>query len=392
MPDIAPASECTVNSLYNASRVAYGFGKSKMVLEHPIPNPPISSNSVDHLKYQDNLAELKAQGYKMYTPPNFHPKTGIGVIAFINEKNANAPIIIAYRGTATNGDVAEDINLTLTGTIGKNYRDDAFDFYTAIKNKFPNRNIALTGHSLGGHIAQYVGAKAYAQKANHEIHVRTFNSAAIDTVYKKALKKNFGAQSRFVNYRLDGDVVSILQQRVGNTYTFARAPGMKLTEAHYLKSMKSSLPQALLDSPVASTPVDKLKEELLCMRHHYNCRVNNQIFSAWRQGRKKNELIHHSIEHILTSLNASTPKDSIKLSNAITELELLKKQLDYGKSVELINYLIESAKLLHQQEFKTQVRSVAGRERTLGRQKTRDFPSHEEKDSFSDDDSKRPPH
>jgi len=65
-------------------------------------------------------------------------------------------IIIAYRGTEPSqlNDLATDVEM-FTGYLNGQF-DDALSFYDEVASENPDKNITLTGHSLGGALASYV--------------------------------------------------------------------------------------------------------------------------------------------------------------------------------------------------------------------------------------------
>lgn len=81
--------------------------------------------------------------------------TGTSGTAFLDKNSGE--IIIAYTGTNPNVDFFTDFKTDISSiglAIGYHY-DEAFKFYERIQSKY-GKNITLTGHSLGGNIAQRV--------------------------------------------------------------------------------------------------------------------------------------------------------------------------------------------------------------------------------------------
>ena len=87
---------------------------------------------------------------------DFHDiSTGTSGTAFLDKDSGE--VIIAYTGTNPNADIAKDVATDAGGIIMAlgNHCDEAFKFYERIRQRYGD-NITLTGHSLGGNVAQMV--------------------------------------------------------------------------------------------------------------------------------------------------------------------------------------------------------------------------------------------
>lgn len=85
-----------------------------------------------------------------------NPITGFAGAAYgldANQDGVYEQIVVAYRGTERNG-------LGEKGGDNVPLTPDALAFYESIKNANPNSTITITGHSLGGALAQMVAARA----------------------------------------------------------------------------------------------------------------------------------------------------------------------------------------------------------------------------------------
>ena len=121
----------------------------------------------------------------------------------------NGIILIALRGTNISelGDIASDRSMT-TKHVPSQYVD-AQKFYKQIASKFSNEKIVFTGHSLGGSLAQLMGAEMGSETV-------TFNAYGIGDLIQKDNVK--GTNNR--NYGNIDDTVfnANLKNQFGKTY------------------------------------------------------------------------------------------------------------------------------------------------------------------------------
>lgn len=144
-----------VSSTAHASNLAYGFetarvdgyGNDKVVAEaQRLRNYNIPSN----MEYLEDM---------------YDPKTGTSGTAFRNKDTGE--VILAYTGTnlSFRPEVLKDAGTDFNEVIiagGEHYKP-AYEFYERVRAKYGN-NIVLTGHSLGGNIAQRVALEYNVQK------------------------------------------------------------------------------------------------------------------------------------------------------------------------------------------------------------------------------------
>lgn len=342
-------SACTIDLLIAASDLAYYFHHKNMV-----PQPRIRSS------LQNSLETIVSRGYSVST--NIHtltPETqsNLGAVLLVpkdSDSAPEAPIVLAFRGTIDSIDIKEDVRLTLQGTITENYRKEAYKIYQESRKDYPGREIVVTGHSLGGHIAQYVAARAYHENPEEDITVRTFNTAAIHKKYSK-LVQGLNKTDRFVHYRLENDIVSLVQERVGHTYSFPTSFS-KGADAHILKSVEASLPPEILSQRVGGKdPLNLLKEKIQGSLASYQCRVNNQLLSQYRIAFQKNKLLRNQLLTTLnlisrTQLNMAEearlkpdPKEVTIISQSLHALKASIYQLqNKGLAVSMVDDLINS--------------------------------------------------
>lgn len=95
---------------------------------------------------------------------DFHDDfTGTSGTAFLDKDSGE--VIIAYTGTNPNADIVKDVATdvgSIAMALGFHY-DEAFKFYERIRQRYGD-NITLTGHSLGGNIAQRVALEYNAPR------------------------------------------------------------------------------------------------------------------------------------------------------------------------------------------------------------------------------------
>lgn len=133
----------------------------------------------------------------------YNNSTGFAGSAFINKETGE--IVIAFRGT---DDLLDWINGNLViGTPQTGHElplqyNAALNFYNSIRNKYPDLSISITGHSLGGMLAQLVGATTLAQTV-------TFNSIGVEHLLDDLdppLSKSMN-YSNIKNYSLENDAL-----------------------------------------------------------------------------------------------------------------------------------------------------------------------------------------
>lgn len=81
-------------------------------------------------------------------------ENGFYAAAFDDE---NGTIVIAFRGSNEMGDMPSDWQIMTENLPDQFTQADAF--YRELAQKYPQKRFVLTGHSLGGSLAQLVGAK-----------------------------------------------------------------------------------------------------------------------------------------------------------------------------------------------------------------------------------------
>lgn len=130
-----------------------------------------------------------------------------GFYACVLKKDNN--IIIAYRGTNSDSwaDLKNDISMGVK--IKPEQAKNALNLYDQIHYEYPNCSIELTGHSLGGSLAQIVGA-------TRNIETVTFNAHGT----RNFMGKNKIYDDKIINYCNPKDWVSTrnAKNHIGKCY------------------------------------------------------------------------------------------------------------------------------------------------------------------------------
>lgn len=265
------------------------------------------------------------------------------------------PIIVSFRGTSTAGDVVSDMRIGVSGVVEQEFRDAAYNYYKNVREENPGREIIITGHSLGGSLAQYVAAKAYSQGNESAddplLQVRTFNTAPVGTRYGAILDSRPELARQFVNYRLEPDVVSQLplQQYYGNTFVFPSKKGVM--DAHSIRALIDELPADVKNQTIgsdASRQTSSQQNALIELTNgalsSYQCRVDGQYFSRYRAGAANLAKLQQSLPAI-TDMMKNGDYDK-----AISQLTELKGTLDGNVSTGLVDKLIEGTKAVQAEQ------------------------------------------
>ncbi|NDH08380.1 MAG: hypothetical protein EBY16_01955 [Gammaproteobacteria bacterium] len=161
---------------------------------------------------------------------------GIYLYALVNNKDPHAPITVLCRGTDLDASIIADLDPEGPGAaIMKQCREHMLTTLNGLCERFPNRKIMLTSHSLGGAISQTMTANLLeVVHAEDSTYPQLKNITGIDTVvfqsagiskkladeaekHAKSIKSNKpNFQINFVAHVKKGDLVS----RTG-TYLFS---------------------------------------------------------------------------------------------------------------------------------------------------------------------------
>ena len=182
--------------------------------------------------YAQNSYELKTRLPQDIFPYGFqqNPKTGFFGYALIEKDR----VVVIFRGT--NNLISPDTKNDFSMVLNKipEQLTDALNFFDDIKTKFPNKKIDVTGHSLGGSLAQYV---AIMRNVNEAV---CFCPVGIGSSMENYLSK-YGSKtspSKIINYNNPNDIwtKSFRNRLFGTNYSIEASD--KDGDMHSLENMK----------------------------------------------------------------------------------------------------------------------------------------------------------
>ena len=251
-----------VSSTAHASNLAYGFETAR----------------VDG--YGDDKVVAEAQRLRNYNIPSnmeyledmYDPKTGTSGTAFRNKDTGE--VILAYTGTNLSfrpevfKDVGTDGYEVLTA--GGDHYKPAYEFYERVRAKYGN-NIILTGHSLGGNIAQRVALEYNVPKTV------VYNSAPLylneipkeSVSYDKEALKAEGRRRIKEGYEEQEKIKELEKKYTGETIRIrsesdlvSAAGGKNLGIEYTIKNGGGHPMITIVDSEVAMTEIEKITKHM----------------------------------------------------------------------------------------------------------------------------------
>lgn len=251
-----------ISSTAHASNLAYGFETAR----------------VD--EYGDDKVVVEAQRLRDYNIPSnmeyledmYDPKTGTSGTAFRNKDTGE--VILAYTGTnlSFRPEVFKDIGTDFYEvlTAGGDHYKPAYEFYERVRAKHGN-NIILTGHSLGGNIAQrvaleynvpktvvYNSAPLYLNEIPKES--VSYDKEALKAEGRRRIKEGYEEQEKIkeLEKKYTGETIRIRSE----SDVVSAAGGKNLGIEYTIKNGGGHPMITLVDSEVGMTEIEKITRHM----------------------------------------------------------------------------------------------------------------------------------
>ena len=251
-----------ISSTAHASNLAYGFETAR----------------VD--EYGDDKVVVEAQRLREYNIPSnmeyledmYDPKTGTSGTAFRNKDTGE--VILAYTGTnlSFRPEVFKDIGTDFYEvlTAGGDHYKPAYEFYERVRAKYGN-NIILTGHSLGGNIAQrvaleynvpktvvYNSAPLYLNEIPKES--VSYDKEALKAEGRRRIKEGYEEQEKIkeLEKKYTGETIRIRSE----SDVVSAAGGKNLGIEYTIKNGGGHPMITLVDSEVGMTEIEKITRHM----------------------------------------------------------------------------------------------------------------------------------
>ena len=254
-----------ISSTAHASHLAYGFESARI-------------DGFNNYRIVDEAQKLRKYSIPSnmdYLEDMYDPETGTSATAFRNKDTGE--IILAYTGTNFQSEFLKDgaVDVTEVVTAGEGHYKPAFEFYERVRAKYGN-NIVLTGHSLGGNIAQRVALEYNVQKTVvynsaplyvfevSELHkFGTLDPMQVERAVKEQerieeLEKNYTGETIRIRSELD-PVSGVGGKNLGIEYTLINGGGHPMV--------------TIVESEVAMEEIEKLTKHMV--GNNVNIDINN---------------------------------------------------------------------------------------------------------------------
>ena len=243
-----------------------------------------------------------------YLEDTYDEKTGTSATAFRDKDTGE--IILSYTGTNLESGVRESIKDGLKSDfgeiglgLGSTHYEPAYEFYEKIREKYGD-NIILTGHSLGGNIAQRVALKYNVQKTI------VYNPAPLYTKFRQML----------------ANLLSKGQERTGDIFLNNFTSSTIRTIAYPMKIISNNILSVLSFIP-EEYEVNELEKtftgQIVTIRSEYDWLTHGAEFLNGKYIGILYTLKNGKIHSILDILNSEKSQE---------EIENLTKPLFYSKT------------------------------------------------------------
>lgn len=183
-------------------------------------------------------SKIKAAGYTIDGQKSFQDAT-----VFVPSTSKKA-VVIAYRGTdfgnnagSQNRDFGMDAIISMGNFSNSTRVNKAVDLYYDVRHKYPRHLISLTGHSLGGSIADNVARRVHAAKDPAFYQLQTFDKGVGLQGVGQSLEDHVFDRGRVAHERIKTDLVSVVGKYGKNVTTYDEGNLFKegIIEAHDMK-------------------------------------------------------------------------------------------------------------------------------------------------------------
>lgn len=218
----------------------------------------IAAEAAGDIYEETDEADKIPEGYELVDKKNdFFAFPDSDVKAYVlrpkKPNGKNLPAIISFAGTRSLKSAAADVNYGASQV--NNVKVKFFQWINSLKED-QTKELIITGHSLGGGLAQMLSAMI-PHPYEIKTHVVTFNGfggkdgmKSYNTIYggkdKDRDYDKFQPTRDAIGYRMEGDVVSLLGERFGETRTVpSKYNSLRIVQNHLMTT---------IDERIASEP------------------------------------------------------------------------------------------------------------------------------------------